>query len=84
MQITWIGYEGTTGLAAMDYLLADRHVVPEGTEHYYREHVLRMPDGYLCYDPPPAAPPLGPLPALEKGTQPSAVSIIWLRSRRKS
>ena len=31
IQITWIGYEGTTGLAAMDYLLADRHVVPEGS-----------------------------------------------------
>ena len=32
IQITWIGYEGTTGLAAMDYLLADRYVVPAGTE----------------------------------------------------
>ena len=52
IQITWIGYEGTTGLATMDYLLADRHVVPQGTEHYYREEVLRMPDSYLCYDPP--------------------------------
>ena len=31
IQITWIGYEGTTGLAAMDYLLADRYVVPEGS-----------------------------------------------------
>ena len=39
IQITWIGYEGTTGLAAMDYLVADRYVVPEGTEHYYRERV---------------------------------------------
>jgi predicted O-linked N-acetylglucosamine transferase (SPINDLY family) len=67
IQITWIGYEGTTGLAAMDYLLADRHVVPEGTEHFYRERVLRMPEGYLCYDPPDAAPPVGPLPSLTKG-----------------
>jgi predicted O-linked N-acetylglucosamine transferase (SPINDLY family) len=67
IQITWIGYEGTTGLAAMDYLLADRHVVPEGTEHYYRERVLRMPDGYLCYDPPEAAPPVGPPPSSTKG-----------------
>jgi predicted O-linked N-acetylglucosamine transferase (SPINDLY family) len=67
IQITWIGYEGTTGLAAMDYLLADRHVVPEGTDDYYREQVLRMPEGYLCYDPPDAAPPVGPLPSLTKG-----------------
>ena len=67
IQITWIGYEGTTGLAAMDYLLADRHVVPEGTEHYYREKVLQMPGGYLCYDPPDAAPPAGPLPSLKNG-----------------
>jgi predicted O-linked N-acetylglucosamine transferase (SPINDLY family) len=67
IQVTWIGYEGTTGLAAMDYLLADRHVVPEGTEHYYRERVLRMPEGYLCYNPPDAAPPVGPLPSLTKG-----------------
>ena len=67
IQITWIGYEGTTGLSAMDYLLADRYVVPEGSEHYYREQVLRMPEGYLCYDPPGDAPPVGPLPSLAKG-----------------
>ncbi len=67
IQITWIGYEGTTGLTAMDYLLADRHVVPEGTEHYYRERVLRMPEGYLCYEPPDAAASVGPLPSLTKG-----------------
>ena len=67
VQITWIGYEGTTGLAAMDYLLADRHVVPTGAEPFYRERVLRLPDGYLCYDPPAVAPPVGPLPAAERG-----------------
>lgn len=66
MQITWIGYEGTTGLAAMDYLLADRHVVPGGTEHLYRETILRMPAGYVCYDPPSNAPAAGSLPSLEK------------------
>ena len=67
IQITWIGYEGTTGLGTMDYLLADRHVAPEGIEDYFRERVLRMPDGYLCYEPPAAAPAVGPLPSLKRG-----------------
>jgi predicted O-linked N-acetylglucosamine transferase (SPINDLY family) len=48
-------------------LLADRYEVPEGTEHYYREQVLRMPEGYVCYDPPNYAPSVTPLPALGHG-----------------
>jgi predicted O-linked N-acetylglucosamine transferase (SPINDLY family) len=67
IQITWMGYVGTTGLAAMDYILADRHEIPEGVEQYYAEKVLRMPDGYVCYEPPSYAPSVSPLPALKLG-----------------
>jgi predicted O-linked N-acetylglucosamine transferase (SPINDLY family) len=67
LQVTWAGYDGTTGLQAMDYLLADRHEVPPGTETNYWERVLRLPDGYVCYDPPAYAPPVAPLPALQTG-----------------
>jgi predicted O-linked N-acetylglucosamine transferase (SPINDLY family) len=67
IQITWIGYVGTTGLAAMDYLISDRFHTPPGTEVHYREALLRMPDGYVCYDPPAESPPVGALPALTRG-----------------
>jgi predicted O-linked N-acetylglucosamine transferase (SPINDLY family) len=66
IQITWIGYVGTTGLDAMDYIVADRHEIPDAAEKHYCERVLRMPDGYVCYDPPEYAPPVSTLPA-EKG-----------------
>jgi predicted O-linked N-acetylglucosamine transferase (SPINDLY family) len=67
IQATWIGYVGTTGLAAIDYLLADRHHVPPGSEGYYRERILRLLDDYVCFDPPAEAPAVGPLPAIENG-----------------
>jgi protein O-GlcNAc transferase len=67
IQITWIGYEGTTGLAAMDFILADRFEIPVESEPYYTERVLRMPEGHVCYEPPETAPPVSALPALERG-----------------
>ena len=64
IQIAWAG---PTGLAAMDYILADGHLIPAGCESFYREKVLRMPDVYGCYAPDPEAPQAGPLPALSTG-----------------
>ncbi|RAU19987.1 hypothetical protein CU669_20800 [Paramagnetospirillum kuznetsovii] len=53
VQATWLGYFGTTGLAAMDYILADRFVIPEGEEGNFSETVWRLPDSYLCFEQPP-------------------------------
>jgi predicted O-linked N-acetylglucosamine transferase (SPINDLY family) len=67
VQMSWFGYVGTTGLAAMDFLLADRFHVPAGEEVHYSETVLRMPHGYICYEPPVGVSEVSPLPALETG-----------------
>jgi protein O-GlcNAc transferase len=66
VQASWIGYFNTTGMDAMDYLIADRVCVPPEHEHLYSESIIRMPDDFLCYEPPPA-PNVGPLPALKRG-----------------
>jgi predicted O-linked N-acetylglucosamine transferase (SPINDLY family) len=67
IQIAWIGYPGTTGMAAIDYLIADRYHVSPGSEAHFRETILRMPDSSVCFDPPVEAPAVGPLPALMNG-----------------
>jgi protein O-GlcNAc transferase len=63
LQVTWAGYPGTTGLSAIDALVADRHLVPPGEDDCYIEQVIRLPSGFVCYDPPADAPAVSPLPA---------------------
>lgn len=67
VQITWLGYFDTTGLDAMDYIIADRFVIPSEDERYYVEKVVRLPNAYLCFSPPRATVEPGPLPALATG-----------------
>lgn len=52
VQLGWLGYSDTTGLPAMDYILADAVVVPEAQAGFYTEQVWRLPQSYLCYRPP--------------------------------
>jgi len=63
VQAAWLGYFGTTGLPAMDVVIADRHVAPPAAEAFFSERVVRLPDSYLCFSPPEAAGPVAPLPA---------------------
>ncbi|AWB08856.1 glycosyltransferase (plasmid) [Azospirillum humicireducens] len=69
VQVAWSGYMATTGLAAMDALVADRHHVPDGMDRFYAERVLRMPDAFIAYDPPAGEEilPLMPPPSLSGG-----------------
>ena len=50
VQVGYLGYPGTLGAAYVDYLIADRTVVPEGSEGYYREQLLYLPDSYQVND----------------------------------
>ncbi len=64
IQITWIGYPGTTGLAAMDYRFTDANIDPPGTsEAFGTERLVHLPATFP-FQPPDASPPVSPLPAL--------------------
>ena len=68
VQIKWVGMQShTSGLAEMDWFLTDRWETPDGFERFYSEKLLRMPDGYVCYSPPPHAPDVVPPPASANG-----------------
>jgi len=68
VQIKWVGLQThSTGLPEIDWFLTDRWETPSGFEALYTERLLRMPDGYVCYSPPPHAPDVVSLPALKNG-----------------
>lgn len=67
LQVSWIGYPGTTGLRAMDYYFVDRGFAPPGKlDSQFTERLVHLPT-VSVFRPDPASPPVGPLPALARG-----------------
>ena len=67
LQLSWIGYPGTTGLQAMDYYLSDRHLSPPGThDEQFTEKLLRLP-ATAPFQPSPDAQDIHPAPAMANG-----------------
>jgi predicted O-linked N-acetylglucosamine transferase (SPINDLY family) len=68
VQISYLGYPASTGLATMDYRLTDAVTDPPvPADEWHCERLLRLPDSQWCFRPfgTPAIP--GLLPARESG-----------------
>ena len=68
IQVSYLGYLGTTGVPAMDYTITDEYADPPGmTDGHYDERLIRLPDCAFCYCPGPAPVVSPELPAQQSG-----------------
>lgn len=67
IQLSWLGFWGSTGLSRMDYILTDGVMVRPSEESLYREKLLRLTGCRFCYEPPDYAPPPASPPARRQG-----------------
>jgi predicted O-linked N-acetylglucosamine transferase (SPINDLY family) len=67
IQVEWIGYFHSTGMAAMDYFITDPFTSPAGSGQLFSEVPLHLPHTRFCYGPPAYAPEVNELPANKNG-----------------
>ena len=48
VQVNWLAYPGTSGAPWMDYVMADRFVLPDALAGHFSEHVAHLP---RCFQP---------------------------------
>jgi len=69
IQVTWLGYFATTGVAEIDFLIADRISLPAQHQERFTESAWYLPDTRLCFSVPQVKNALAitPLPAIQNG-----------------
>lgn len=50
IQVNYLGYPGTLGAPFIDYIIADRTVIPDHHREFYSEKVVALPDSYQAND----------------------------------
>jgi protein O-GlcNAc transferase len=50
VQAQWLGYAGTMGAPWIDYIVADRVLIPSGHEPHFSEKIIRLPHSYQPTD----------------------------------
>jgi predicted O-linked N-acetylglucosamine transferase (SPINDLY family) len=50
LQVDYLGFPATMGASFIDYIIADRHIIPTELEGAYAEKVVRLPDSYQVND----------------------------------
>jgi predicted O-linked N-acetylglucosamine transferase (SPINDLY family) len=59
VQVSYLGYAGTLGADFIDYIIADRTVLPFDQQPHYAEKIVHLPDCYMAAD---TTKPISPNP----------------------
>lgn len=77
--VQFLGYPGTTGSPHVDYILADRAVIPEEDKRYYSEQVVYFPDSFMPHDDSRA---IGPVPTRAQAGLPGEAFVFSAYNNR--
>ena len=50
IQVNYLGYPGTSGTNYLDYIIADKVLIPKDNQKYYSEKIVYLPDTYQAND----------------------------------
>jgi predicted O-linked N-acetylglucosamine transferase (SPINDLY family) len=68
LQLSWLGYPGTTGLTAIDYRPLSCFAAPQGKlDAFFTEKLVYLPSTATAFQSNPNAPEVNELPALDRG-----------------
>ena len=50
IQVNYLGYPGTMGAKYIDYIVADRVLIPRAHQDHYAEKIIYLPDSFIPFD----------------------------------
>ena len=63
IQVAYLGAVATSGLPEMDYLIADKVLIPPNSREVFTEEIIRLPGCWQAWTPPIDAPDVAPPPS---------------------
>ena len=67
IQVSYLGYLGTSGMPTIDYYLTDADADPPEAQAYYQEQLFHLPQCAFCYRPGVTPEVNAQLPAVQAG-----------------